>query len=144
MKIVKGILIFAFTLVAVPSYSSEYVVEARKTGDSGKAMSFAPRYLKVEVGDTVTFKPSDACHNAESFFSPTEEASFKTTHGEVTSIKMSQEGVYLYKCTPHLTGDMVGIIQVSSSGKEQEASTAQKGVKEMISMMERRRDYSNK
>ena len=91
-----------FALITSPvAHSAEYTVDAVTTGANGEMMVFNPGYLKVEVGDTVTFKTSDASHNAESFVSPSAESAFITGMGETATITFSQEGVYLYKCTPH-------------------------------------------
>ena len=90
--------------------------------------------MKVEVGDTVVFKPADESHNAESFFSPSPEASFSTKLGRIASIKLSQEGAYLYKCTPHFTLGMVGVIRAGEPSNEQEALTVWSPMAEMMAM----------
>jgi|TARA_B110001454_G_C12716108_1_gene432632 pseudoazurin len=134
MRILRFIVFISFSAVSVSSYCAEHIVEALTTGANGEIMVFEPGFLKVEVGDTVVFKPSDASHNAESVFTPSPEASFVTELGRESSIKMSHEGVYLYKCTPHFTLGMVGVIQVGSAGNKNEALVVWDSMAAMMAM----------
>jgi pseudoazurin len=127
--------ILLVTFLAAPSsYSAEFTVNAVTTGANGEMMVFSPGYLKVEVGDTVNFIPSDASHNAESFVSPSPETAFVTALGEGTRVTFSQEGVYLYKCTPHFVLGMVGVIQVGKAVNKNEALAVWKPMEPMMSM----------
>jgi pseudoazurin len=127
--------ILLVTFLAAPSsYSAEFTVNAVTTGANGEMMVFSPGYLKVEVGDTVNFIPSDASHNAESFVSPSPETAFMTALGEGTRVTFSQEGVYLYKCTPHFVLGMVGVIQVGKAVNKNEALAVWKPMEPMMSM----------
>jgi pseudoazurin len=128
-----SILLVTF-LAAQSSYSAEFTVNAVTTGANGEMMVFSPGYLKVEVGDTVNFIPSDASHNAESFVSPSSETEFVTALGKNTRITFSQEGVYLYKCTPHFVLGMVGVIQVGKAVNKNEALAVWKPMEPMMSM----------
>ena len=87
-------------------------------------MVFEPGFLKVNINDTIIFDPADPSHNAESFFSPSPEFTFLTDLGVKTSVKMTHEGVYLYKCTPHFMLGMVGVIQVGGPINKSEALAA--------------------
>ena len=127
--------ILLVTFLAAPSsYGAEFTVNAVTTGTNGEMMVFSPGYLKVEVGDTVNFIPSDASHNAESFVSPSSETAFVTALGKDTRITFSQEGVYLYKCTPHFVLGMVGVIQVGKAVNKNEALAVWKPMEPMMSM----------
>ena len=100
-------LVSLFLVLTAPLlYGAEHVVEAVSTDASG---------------ETMIFKPSDPSHNAESIFSPTAASSFMTPVGEDVAITFSEEGVYLYKCTPHLVLGMVGVIQVGRATNKKEA-----------------------
>ena len=131
------ILVFAsfLALIASPvTHGAEYTVDAVTTDASGEMMLFNPGYLKVEVGDTVIFKPSDASHNAESFVSPSAESAFITAMGEAARITFSQEGIYLYKCTPHFVLGMVGVIQVGKAVNRDDAIARWKPMEPAVSM----------
>lgn len=127
-------ILLATFLAAPSSYGAEFTVNAVTTGTNGEMMVFSPGYLKVEVGDTVNFMPSDASHNAESFVSPSPETAFVTALGEDTRVTFSQEGVYLYKCTPHFVLGMVGVIQVGKAVNKNEALAVWKPMESMMSM----------
>ena len=134
MRIRIFLILLVTFLVAPSSYGAEFTVNAVTTGANGEMMVFSPGYLKVEVGDTVNFIPSDASHNAESFVSPSPETAFVTALGEDTRVTFSQEGVYLYKCTPHFVLGMVGVIQVGKAVNKNEALAVWKPIEPMMSM----------
>ena len=103
-------------------------------------MVFEPGFLQVSVGDTIVFEPADASHNAESFFAPTSDANFYTELGVTESIVMTQEGIYLYKCTPHFMLGMIGVIQVGEALNKVEALAAWDERKEALVMNQDRMD----
>jgi pseudoazurin len=124
-----------FLVVTAPIlYGAEHVVEALSTDSSGETMVFEPGYLKIELGDTVIFKPSDPSHNAESIFLPPSASSFMTPMGKDVAITFSEEGVYLYKCTPHLVLGMVGVIQVGRAINKGEALSEWDSIEPSIAM----------
>ena len=124
-----------FAFIASPvTHGAEYTIDAVTTDANGGMMVFSPGYLKVEVGDTVIFKPSDASHNAESFVSPTAESAFVTDMGETVRVTFSEEGVYLYKCTPHFVLGMVGVIQVGEAVNKDDAIALWKPMEPTVAM----------
>ena len=114
------IILFASTSVR----SEQHVVKLLTTASNGETMVFEPGFLKVSVGDTIVFEPADASHNAESFFAPISDANFYTELGVTESVVLTQEGVYLYKCTPHFMLGMIGVIQVGKAVNKMEALAA--------------------
>jgi pseudoazurin len=95
--------------------SEEYEVKMLNFGNDG-SMVFEPGFLKVNVGDTVHFKSVDMAHNSESSTGliPVNASGWKGNINEDISITLTEEGVYVYQCTPHLILGMVGVIQVGS------------------------------
>ena len=82
--------------------------------------------------------------NAESLpgMAPAGAASFKGKIDEEFTVKFTREGVYGYKCLPHLGMGMVGVIQVGKPGnKAAVATAAQKlpglGKKKMTALLEK-------
>ena len=132
-KVMVFVSFFAFIASPV-THGAEYTIDAVTTDANGGMMVFSPGYLKVEVGDTVIFKPSDASHNAESFVSPSVESAFITDMGETVRVTFSQEGVYLYKCTPHFVLGMVGVIQVGNAVNRDDAIARWKPMEPAVSM----------
>jgi pseudoazurin len=80
-------------------------------GEKG-AMVFEPALIKAAPGDTVTFVPTDKSHNAEAVkdMVPDGTEMFKGKLSEPITVKVSAEGVYGVKCTPHYGMGMVALI----------------------------------
>ena len=100
-------------LVSLPAFAEQHVVKLLNMGSDGP-MVFEPGYLKVNPGDTVTFKPQDVGHDSVSVFAPEGAAGWNSQYKEIT-VTLDKEGVYIYKCTPHLLMAMVGVIQVGEA-----------------------------
>src|SRR3546814_14727399 len=50
--------------LTAPAMAAEHTVKMLNRGEAG-LMVFAPAYLQVEPGETVTFEPTNKGHNAE-------------------------------------------------------------------------------
>ncbi len=77
-------------------------------------MAFQPSFLKVAVGDTVKFVPTDKSHNAESVREVWVEgaAPVKGALSATVEFKAEKEGVYVFKCLPHFAMGMIAVVQV--------------------------------
>ncbi len=142
MRIQKivSVSILLFLFVSTSIRAEEHLVKLLTTASNGETMVFEPGFLQVSVGDTIVFEPADASHNAESFFAPTPDANFYTELGVTESIVMTQEGIYLYKCTPHFMLGMIGVIQVGEALNKVEALAAWDERKEALVMNQDRMD----
>lgn len=100
-------LAFAANLVQ----AGEHVVEMRNMGTDG-TMVFEPSVVRVAVGDTVRFVPTDMAHNSESIegLIPEGASAWKGSMNQEVIVTLDQEGVYVYQCLPHLALAMVGVI----------------------------------
>ena len=87
-----------------------------------ETMVFDPGVLKVNLGDTVTFVPKSEAHNTKSVFLPEGAKSWETKINKAITIKMNQEGIYIYECPHHSILGMVGVIQVGSPTNLKKAS----------------------
>lgn len=68
----RGLICGLITLAAVsavPVQAADPTVEMLNTSDEG-TMVFSPGYLKIEPGETITFRPTDASHNSQSVLVP--------------------------------------------------------------------------
>ncbi len=110
-KLAISLLLLLPCLVA----AKQHQVKLLTADASGQTMIMEPEYLKIAVGDSVEFVPSDVTHNAQSMLSPKGAEPFNTAMGQTAVVKFSQEGAYLYKCTPHFALGMIGIIQVGKA-----------------------------
>jgi len=118
------------TISTVPTSGETHDVEMRNQGSDG-VMVFEPSVLSVQVGDSVTFKATDAGHNSASIAGmiPSGAESWNGGMSQEITITFTEEGTYVYQCTPHLMMAMVGVITVGDLSKnldEIEAAAADK------------------
>lgn len=94
--------------------AADHQVQMVNKDSEGRAMQFEPAYLKVAPGDTVTFVAKDKGHNSEAAkeMIPDGAEAWKGKMNEEVKVTFTTEGVYGYKCAPHLGLGMVGLIQV--------------------------------
>lgn len=115
------------TLMAVAMASGaqakDHVVKMLNKGSTG-AMVFEPALIKASPGDKVTFVATDKSHNAESIngMLPAGATPFKGKMNQNITITVSKPGVYGYKCLPHYSMGMVGLIVVGSASPNLEAA----------------------
>lgn len=78
------------------------------------AMDFTPAFLHIAPGDTVRFVAQDKSHNAESIpeLTPSGAAQFKGNLNSDVVVKFTRPGLYGYKCLPHFSMGMVGLVEV--------------------------------
>ncbi|MBJ6987396.1 MULTISPECIES: pseudoazurin [unclassified Devosia] len=105
----------AMTIAAASA--ANYEVKMLNKGTDGTPMVFEPAFLQIEVGDSVTFIPTDKSHNAESIkdLIPEGATPFKGKLNEEITVTFDVEGAYAYKCLPHLGMGMVGLIVVGDA-----------------------------
>lgn len=113
--------------------STQHVVEMYNKHPENKKlrMVFTPRVLSVQPGDTVLFKSVDKSHNSASIDGMLPEGA-EPWNGKVSrdiEVTFTVPGIYGYKCTPHLSMGMVGLIVVEGEGKLDNLEAA-KGVKQ--------------
>ncbi|MBX3039069.1 MAG: pseudoazurin, partial [Bdellovibrionaceae bacterium] len=78
-------------------------------------MAFEPGFVNAQPGDTVVFIPTDRAHNSTSHLVPDGAKPWKGKMDEKLTVKLDKEGVYIFKCDPHLPMGMVGVIQVGKA-----------------------------
>jgi len=97
-------------------YGASFEVKMLNQGQDG-VMVFEPSLLKINVGDTVFFKATDAAHNSASIpgMIPNGASSWNGELSRDISVTFDVPGVYGYQCTPHAMMAMVGVIQVDNN-----------------------------
>ena len=98
------------------TYSEEFEVQMLNTGTDG-VMVFEPSVLQIQAGDSVTFKPSNPGHNSMSMpgMIPSGAKSWDSGMSQELTVTFTEEGTYVYQCTPHLMMAMVGVITVGNA-----------------------------
>ena len=108
-------------------YAADHEVKMLNSGKDG-TMVFEPGVLKVAVGDTVKFLPTDGGHNSVSSFTPEGATTWKGELSKEVSVTIDKEGVYIYTCEPHSALSMFGVIQ---AGEAKNLDAAIKASKEI-------------
>ena len=115
----KSLPVFTFaalTFMTSFAFSEDFEVNMLNQGADG-VMVFEPSVLKISVGDTVTFKPTNPGHNSASIAGmiPTGANSWDGGMSQEVTVTFTEEGTYVYQCTPHLMMAMVGVIAVGDA-----------------------------
>ena len=92
--------------------SAEIEVKMLNKGSDGEAMVFEPAAIKVAVGDTVKFVPTDKGHDAAAVkeLLPEGVAPFEGKMNQELVVKIEKEGAYVVKCTPHVGMGMIALV----------------------------------
>ena len=95
--------------------------------DPKKRQVFYPRVIVVQPGDTVLFEATDRSHNSESIkdMIPDGAEAWKGKINEEVSVTFDTPGFYGYRCTPHSTVGMVGMVVVQGEGMMDNMEAAQ-------------------
>ncbi len=117
--------------------SAEHTIKMLNNGAEGM-MVFEPAFLKVEKGDSVTFVSTDAGHDSVSSLIPEGATAWTGENSKDLTVTLDTEGVYIYKCTPHLMMAMVGVIQVGEATNKAEAVAAAEELSSKIMMNKER------
>jgi len=99
------------SLACAGAMAAEHQVKMLNSGKDG-TMVFEPGFLRVAKGDTVKFVKVDPSHNSAAVIVPAGATPWKGKADEELSVKLDQEGVYVYVCDPHKVMGMAGVIQV--------------------------------
>ena len=120
MKMPLAITLVAAALALPPyaAFAADHQVMMLNKDSEGRPMQFEPAFLKVAVGDTVTFIATDKTHNSESIAKaiPPGAQGWKGKINQEVSVTFDVAGFYGYKCLPHVGMGMVGLIQVGDAG----------------------------
>lgn len=110
----KMIVMGLFLLSSIAAQAATIEIKMKNNGKDG-VMAFEPGFVVAQPGDTVVFVPTDRTHNSTSLVVPEGAKTWKSKMDEKLSVKLEKEGVYVYKCDPHIPMGMVGVIQVGKA-----------------------------
>ena len=118
---------------AVSSTKYEVLMLNKDPENSKNKMIFSPRLLKVQVGDEVSFVPTDKGHNSATIkgMLPAGAEKWKGKINKQVDVVFDTPGFYGYQCTPHANMGMIGLIIVEGDGMldnlEEAKSTKHRG-----------------
>tara|TARA_B100000700_G_scaffold64184_1_gene70811 strand:- start:272 stop:721 length:450 start_codon:yes stop_codon:yes gene_type:complete len=97
-------------------------IEMLNKRDDGGVMVYSVDVAKVNVGETITWLPTDKMHNVEMKKGP-DGASLpkKSKFSKEFSMTFDVPGIYVYQCTPHVAMGMIGIVVVGGDTSNKEA-----------------------
>ena len=80
-------------------------------------MVFEPAVLSIKKGDTVKFVATDVAHNSSSVEGMIPEGAepWVGPMNQDIKVTLTEEGVYVYQCTPHNMMAMIGVIKVETT-----------------------------
>ena len=140
----KYLITFTFIFFNLTINAANYDVKMLNQGSTG-VMVFEPAVLKINVGDTVTFKSIDAAHNSASIpgMIPAGASPWSGELSQDLTVSFDVAGIYGYQCTPHSMMAMVGVIKVGNdqSNMNEVISTAQTFKSTFVMNQSRLDDY---
>ena len=111
LKITLALLVTFF--ITTTAYSASHTIEMlNKSGN--EMMVYSKKIIKVNIGDTVTWKATTKGHNVEFIRNGTPEGvdKFKSKMNVDVDYKFEVPGIYAYWCTPHKAMGMIGFVVV--------------------------------
>ena len=138
---IKHVYILLFTLFSVLLSSEEHIVKMLNSGKEGM-MVFEPAVLSIQKGDTVKFVATDVSHNSASIEGMIPEGAEPWTGAlsQDLTVTLTEEGVYVYQCTPHNMMAMIGVIKVESKGNLDQIKQNAEAYKKTFLMNQERLD----
>ena len=108
MKLLAFIILMGISTQAL---AADVAIEMLNKDADGNKMVFSEEIVRIGIGDTVTWVPTNKGHNVEMVSSPN-NMKFKSKNNKETSITFEQAGIYYYWCTPHKGMGMIGLVLV--------------------------------
>lgn len=109
----KNRLVITLAILALPIAAQAKTIEVKMVNNSKSGiMAFEPGYVKAEPGDTIKFIPTDLSHSSSSALIPAGASPWVGKLNKPVSVTLKKDGVYIFKCDPHLPMAMVGVVQV--------------------------------
>lgn len=132
--------IFFLFLISSFVIAENFDIKMVNADASGQVMIFDPPFVKANVGDTVTFLPTDMMHNSQSVpnLIPSSANSWNGAMNEKIIVELNAEGVYVYQCTPHIALGMIGVIQVGNPINIDDIKNSLSSLESMIVMNKER------
>ena len=115
-----------FTLAAVllaigmgTAHAEDITIDMLNKRDDGAKMVYSQDIARIDVGDTITWLPTQKGHNVEFIAGPDGwEAPKKSKLSKEYSYTFDTPGVYLYQCTPHKSMGMIAVVVVGDGDND--------------------------
>ena len=101
---------------------ADITVDMLNKRDDGAKMVYSEDISRVDVGETITWLPTDKGHNVEFIAGPDGfEIPKKSKLNKEYSFTFEVPGVYLYQCTPHKGLGMIALVVVGGDTSNKDA-----------------------
>ena len=101
------------------AHADDMTIEMLNKRDDGAKMVYSQDIARIDVGDTITWLPTQKGHNVEFIAGPDGwEAPKKSKLGKEYSYTFDTAGVYLYQCTPHKSMGMIAVVVVGDGDND--------------------------
>lgn len=137
-KLVYSLFITVFSVSVLAEAHEVKMLNAGKEG----MMVFEPAVLTVKKGDTVKFVATDLAHNSSSVegMIPNGAQAWVGAMSQDIEVTLTQEGIYVYQCTPHNMMAMVGVIKVETNANLADIKSKAESYKKTFLMNQDRLD----
>ena len=101
------------------AHAEDITIDMLNKRDDGAKMVYSQDIARIDVGDTITWLPTQKGHNVEFIAGPDGwEAPKKSKLGKEYSYTFDTPGVYLYQCTPHKSMGMIAVVVVGDGDND--------------------------
>ena len=115
-----------FTLAAIfiaigmgTAHAEDITIDMLNKRDDGAKMVYSQDIARIDVGDTITWLPTQKGHNVEFIAGPDGwDAPKKSKLGKEYAYTFDTPGVYLYQCTPHKSMGMIAVVVVGDGDND--------------------------
>ena len=97
------------------------VVKMLNVGPNGTRFRYDPMLSEIEIGGKILWKATTKGHNVEFMVAPN-NIKFKSKMHKSAGYTFTKPGIYTYKCTPHVSAGMVGVVVVGNDLSNMEAA----------------------
>jgi len=89
------------------------VVHMLNVGPDGSRFRYDPMLSEIEVGGKILWKATTKGHNVEFMVAPN-DIKYKSKMHKSAGYTFTTPGIYTYKCTPHISAGMIGVVVVGN------------------------------
>jgi len=89
------------------------VVSMLNVGPTGSRFRYEPMLSEIPVGGKILWKATSKGHNVEFMVAP-KDIKFISKMHKHAGFTFTTPGIYTYKCTPHVSAGMIGVVVVGN------------------------------
>ena len=105
--------------LASPALAEDMTIDMLNKREDGAKMVYSEDIARIDVGDTITWVPTQKGHNVEFIAGPDGwDAPKKSKLGKEYAYTFDTPGVYLYQCTPHKSMGMIALVVVGDGDND--------------------------